>query len=95
MRSFLFCELDCPPSLASYLKFVYYTKSKLFWISRRFRSSMEHKVVSDYTKVGSDNISVKVYVRVRPCADGSTPESDLIEKDTSTSGKVTLKVKRT
>ena len=56
---------------------------------------MEHKVVSDYTKVGSDNISVKVYVRVRPCADGSTPESDLIEKDTSTSGKVTLKVKRT
>ncbi|OQR96253.1 kinesin-like protein [Achlya hypogyna] len=51
---------------------------------------MDHTVVTDYTRV-SECENVKVYVRARPCADGSEPFDGMFERKKDTPKNITIK----
>ncbi|KDO31262.1 hypothetical protein SPRG_22124 [Saprolegnia parasitica CBS 223.65] len=51
---------------------------------------MDHTVVTDYTRV-SECENVKVYVRARPCADGSEPFDGMFERRKETPKNITIK----
>ncbi|ETV89184.1 hypothetical protein, variant [Aphanomyces astaci] len=51
---------------------------------------MDHKVVTDYTRVTACE-HVKVYVRARPCADGSEPFDGMFERKREAPKNITIK----
>jgi hypothetical protein len=51
---------------------------------------MHHKVTTDYTRL-LHNANVKVYVRARPCADGSDPPEDMFERKRETPKNIVIK----
>ncbi|ETW08726.1 hypothetical protein, variant 1 [Aphanomyces invadans] len=51
---------------------------------------MDHKVVTDYTRVSACE-HVKVFVRARPCADGSEPFDGMFERKRETPKNITIK----
>jgi hypothetical protein len=53
---------------------------------------MGHHVVTDYTtNISTENSNVKVFVRARPCADGSRPPEEFYRPDGSDRRKITVK----
>jgi hypothetical protein len=53
---------------------------------------MGHHVVTDYTtNISTENSNVKVFVRARPCADGSQPPQEFYRPDGSDRRKITVK----